>query len=113
MIVFFFFSSRRRHTRWPRDWSSDVCSSDLSRNGGRAFARNHNPRQVKRIGRGHGDRFLHGTQAGFPQGCYRLRDRELLPAKAAEETAPTHASPSLEPAKHTLQLAPTGYGGLP
>src|SRR6266508_5426279 len=28
-ILFFFFSSRRRHTRWPRDWSSDVCSSDL------------------------------------------------------------------------------------
>src|SRR5439155_12787515 len=27
--VCFFFSSRRRHTRWPRDWSSDVCSSDL------------------------------------------------------------------------------------
>src|SRR5439155_3399823 len=27
--VHFFFSSRRRHTRWPRDWSSDVCSSDL------------------------------------------------------------------------------------
>src|SRR5439155_2545613 len=26
---FFFFSSRRRHTIWPRDWSSDVCSSDL------------------------------------------------------------------------------------
>src|SRR5207253_6278356 len=23
------FTSRRRHTRWPRDWSSDVCSSDL------------------------------------------------------------------------------------
>src|SRR5215510_13835608 len=29
MWFFFFFSSRRRHTRWPRDWSSDVCSSDL------------------------------------------------------------------------------------
>src|SRR5215510_14106746 len=28
-VVVFFFSSRRRHTRWPRDWSSDVCSSDL------------------------------------------------------------------------------------
>src|SRR5690606_39511001 len=26
----FFFSSRRRHTRFSRDWSSDVCSSDLS-----------------------------------------------------------------------------------
>src|SRR5438067_9826741 len=29
-IVFFFFSSRRRHTRSKRDWSSDVCSSDLT-----------------------------------------------------------------------------------
>src|SRR6266508_2157384 len=29
LTFFFFFSSRRRHTRWPRDWSSDVCSSDL------------------------------------------------------------------------------------
>src|SRR5207249_5848112 len=28
-VVFFFFSSRRRHTRSKRDWSSDVCSSDL------------------------------------------------------------------------------------
>src|SRR2546429_4502932 len=27
--MFFFFSSRRRHTRCSRDWSSDVCSSDL------------------------------------------------------------------------------------
>src|SRR6266498_5384651 len=29
MVFFFFFSSRRRHTRCGRDWSSDVCSSDL------------------------------------------------------------------------------------
>src|SRR5256884_9022998 len=28
-FIFFFFSSRRRHTRCSRDWSSDVCSSDL------------------------------------------------------------------------------------
>src|SRR2546422_4056887 len=28
-FYFFFFSSRRRHTRCSRDWSSDVCSSDL------------------------------------------------------------------------------------
>src|SRR5690606_40980553 len=28
-FVVFFFSSRRRHTRFSRDWSSDVCSSDL------------------------------------------------------------------------------------
>src|SRR2546429_3819306 len=29
-FCFFFFSSRRRHTRCSRDWSSDVCSSDLT-----------------------------------------------------------------------------------
>src|SRR5216683_6254514 len=37
-VVFFFFSSRRRHTRSDRDWSSDVCSSDLI-NRARANAR--------------------------------------------------------------------------
>src|SRR6266511_4946426 len=31
MFFFFFFSSRRWHTRFSRDWSSDVCSSDLAR----------------------------------------------------------------------------------
>src|SRR5256885_292770 len=30
MMTFFFFSSRRRHTRLQGDWSSDVCSSDLA-----------------------------------------------------------------------------------
>src|SRR5256885_7361335 len=30
-VMFFFFSSRRRHTRLQGDWSSDVCSSDLSK----------------------------------------------------------------------------------
>src|SRR5690606_40559757 len=36
-ISFFFFSSRRRHTRFSRDWSSDVCSSDLSNTVNRRF----------------------------------------------------------------------------
>src|SRR5947199_7875750 len=31
LLSFFFFSSRRRHTRCLSDWSSDVCSSDLTR----------------------------------------------------------------------------------
>src|SRR5690625_3203599 len=31
LYVVFFVSSRRRHTSWPRDWNSDVCSSDLAR----------------------------------------------------------------------------------
>src|SRR5438034_8889707 len=36
--VFFFFSSRRRHTRSLCDWSSDVCSSDLAVKSPRQFA---------------------------------------------------------------------------
>src|SRR2546426_9786566 len=32
-VFFFFFSSRRRHTRLQGDWSSDVCSSDLGKEG--------------------------------------------------------------------------------
>src|SRR5256886_13345134 len=35
-VVIFFFSSRRRHTRFDCDWSSDVCSSDLVRFGSRS-----------------------------------------------------------------------------
>src|SRR6266487_2015653 len=37
MYFCFFFSSRRRHTRWTGDWSSDVCSSDLEVAGGWRF----------------------------------------------------------------------------
>src|SRR5437899_11398495 len=38
-ICFFFFSSRRRHTRCLSDWSSDVCSSDLTSWKGRDLPR--------------------------------------------------------------------------
>src|SRR3989449_882413 len=43
MIFLFFFSSRRRHTRCSRDWSSDVCSSDLSSTAGTSSARSRRP----------------------------------------------------------------------
>src|SRR4051794_41189061 len=43
--VWFFFSSRRRHTRWTGDWSSDVCSSDLGLAAGSTAAR----RQLGRV----------------------------------------------------------------
>src|SRR5207253_6094776 len=42
----FFFSSRRRHTRWPRDWSSDVCSSDLAPETGHDEAQLSDPDRV-------------------------------------------------------------------
>src|SRR5690554_7318635 len=38
VFFFFFFSSRRRHTRCGRDWSSDVCSSDLDMLDGPQYA---------------------------------------------------------------------------
>src|SRR5438445_1642799 len=47
---FFFFSSRRRHTRYWRDWSSDVCSSDLRT---RASARHRVEARVRRRIRRH------------------------------------------------------------
>src|SRR5690606_41129210 len=45
LCCLFFFSSRRRHTRFSRDWSSDVCSSDLSNPYNRRFGfqRNGSP----------------------------------------------------------------------
>src|SRR5687768_18209742 len=42
---FFFFSSRRRHTRCSRDWSSDVCSSDLSGAGKARETEDEQPRK--------------------------------------------------------------------
>src|SRR2546430_7697447 len=39
MGYFFFFSSRRRHTRFDCDWSSDVCSSDLTPKSGTSLSR--------------------------------------------------------------------------
>src|SRR5204862_2774771 len=43
-FIFFFFSSRRRHTRSLRDWSSDVCSSDL-----RIFGHGHGVPAEQRV----------------------------------------------------------------
>src|SRR5438067_10008826 len=63
----FFFSSRRRHTRSKRDWSSDVCSSDLS------IPRRHPPKfRAARVTRGTDRR--------------AVRDRSLPPR--LEYTAP-------------------------
>src|SRR5207248_3822111 len=49
--LFFFFSSRRRHTRSYGDWSSDVCSSDLTETSGRSFSSATSPTIPKTFGR--------------------------------------------------------------
>src|SRR3712207_7957982 len=48
--VVFFFSSRRRHTRYWRDWSSDVCSSDLPSRSSRLLG--HRPALTETCGTG-------------------------------------------------------------
>src|SRR5947199_2113567 len=48
----FFFSSRRRHTRCLSDWSSDVCSSDLSHAPSKPHPSPHFPRKVLPLGLG-------------------------------------------------------------
>src|SRR5207245_3008175 len=52
LVIYFFFSSRRRHTRCYRDWSSDVCSSDLS------------PAKTPAVRRANGRRWTSGWWAG-------------------------------------------------
>src|SRR3712207_8083821 len=83
---FFFFSSRRRHTRYWRDWSSDVCSSDLrtppcSRAartstclppGGRRCARSPPPRPAP-------------STAGHPGRSHRPRPSPTTPPARSEE----------------------------
>src|SRR3712207_8808149 len=55
LYFFFFFSSRRRHTRYWRDWSSDVCSSDLRRVHRRVSVGPRRVRVPPDVERAHGD----------------------------------------------------------
>src|SRR6266853_4152304 len=79
-ISFFFFSSRRRHTRFDCDWSSDVCSSDLRRAHRRSECRLEGKIAV-------GD-LLHAD--GVPR-----RRRQGEPAQSREVPAPSRSAREL------------------
>src|SRR5256885_3802027 len=67
-VCFFFFSSRRRHTRLQGDWSSDVCSSDLRGDGEAYAAAGWGANACRRQGRATyraGARLLPPTEAGL------------------------------------------------
>src|SRR6266496_6471934 len=74
VLCFFFFSSRRRHTRSLRDWSSDVCSSDLDERGSR----------------------LYEEITGLPDYYLPRREGEILSARAAGIASRTQASTLVE-----------------
>src|SRR5205809_408700 len=75
LCFFFFFSSRRRHTRCSRDWSSDVCSSDLS-SPWNHFLDDQVFRRNETAG------FLEAPKQGFAVvGTPRLRNREAVGRK--------------------------------
>src|SRR5205809_7291754 len=65
--AFFFFSSRRRHTRCSRDWSSDVCSSDLARSD-----RERDAREQRRVAEVH----AHAAERDLAHGCALDRSEE-------------------------------------
>src|SRR6266849_7367361 len=73
MHDFFFFSSRRRHTRSTRDWSSDVCSSDL----------NERLKQLKSSALRVGIRVQKSRQSGLP--VRYLRDEQIHHGNRAGE----------------------------
>src|SRR3989454_3013105 len=64
-VWFFFFSSRRRHTRLQGDWSSDVCSSDLDRDDDVAAVESR-PQQRRHDGREDDDQPAHRRRAALP-----------------------------------------------
>src|SRR6266542_6850080 len=74
-MVFFFFSSRRRHTRCYRDWSSDVCSSDL---------------EAKRPANSTSRSFLRGALLLIPLvlGCFGLLTRAQAVGPDTDGTIP-------------------------
>src|SRR6266571_543950 len=84
-FCFFFFSSRRRHTRLTCDWSSDVCSSDLdSRSGPGVFYRLRDVRRGQRVYVTRGNR----TVARFKVTAVREYAKDSFPAAAVYGPVP-------------------------
>src|SRR6266487_4193778 len=95
-LSYFFFSSRRRHTRWTGDWNSDVCSSDLLAVRPRAQLREAGP-------------LAHGVHDRYRGGGYGQRDPAIQrsrPGVADEVLMASLFSPTNEPhsrvINHTL-----------
>src|SRR5216684_7684460 len=94
--VFFFFSSRRRHTSCSRDWSSDVCSSDLA---GRAPDRPPQPHKCPQ-------RPARSSRFPVGQPCRRHHDRnETVGGEVA--VPPTAAATDIVVSLNKTKESPT------
>src|SRR2546429_9640913 len=100
--MYFFFSSRRRHTRCSRDWSSDVCSSDLKDEllAGKVLSADfYTALQVRRQ--------LRPTTNRRSIKLLSLSDRpsgEILP----DPTLPAYF-PAIHPTSYTFKSVPGGF----
>src|SRR5207248_5777186 len=103
-FFFFFFSSRRRHTRSYGDWSSDVCSSDLSSSSGGGLPRDEESAtgaaHLPPSGKAHTDTYL-PLCPGLPSA---RSHREALPGSR-------RAHLLVDPAR-TTEHAPGRHGGV-
>src|SRR5207247_752943 len=109
---FFFFSSRRRHTRSTRDWSSDVCSSDLAlapdlrRGGARQRLRLTGVAHGRLLAPGVAGRKLRRSIAAVLRGCAHVRVCRLdapseHPAAARRNGVSVRSGRKLRPASLT------------
>src|SRR3712207_6999488 len=81
--MFFFFSSRRRHTRYWRDWSSDVCSSDLTLLAAQAVTIDHLSRGRLQLGLGAGG--MAGDYAVLGLDTWPLKKRRSEERRVGKE----------------------------
>src|SRR5438874_1491938 len=103
MFFFFFFSSRRRHTRSLRDWSSDVCSSDL-RSAITKAGRRFPPGPRKRNDNDFASyRFDHAASSS---GEFQSRARTDSPARRQNQHARCVRSPELSGGNAELVFVP-------
>src|SRR3712207_1751108 len=100
LVFFFFFSSRRRHTRYWRDWSSDVCSSDLSWNSEMGLFWNYQTVSLERLSGKCSVAVMvayaprHGEQE-IPHGPVRRRVELPRPASSRAHRTRTPQAPRL------------------
>src|SRR2546430_12152692 len=89
----FFFSSRRRHTRFDCDWSSDVCSSDLQpRAVWRGVGRHESTESIPFRGRGFGRR---REVAVLEAAAVEIGVRACLSARSEEHTSELQSQSNL------------------